>query len=118
MKGSGRVGRPRAGEKGVPRSVISDREIEQFLKEHPEINASEIFRTGGVRAIMPSLGLDSRIEKVQKEIDDLRADLASKEAVLNQLLREKEQREAMAFEQRLELTATRSTFILSSKKAG
>jgi hypothetical protein len=101
MGNKGKVGRPKVADKGPLRSVVSDPEIERYAKEHPEINWSHIFRTSA-RAIMPMLGLDDKIEKTEKEIDDLKAELAIKEAYLNDLQREKAQREAMALEIKIE----------------
>lgn len=53
MKESKKVGRPSEGiKKKIIRSITSDLETEAYLKEHPEINSSQLFRDM-IHSMMP-----------------------------------------------------------------
>jgi hypothetical protein len=60
-----RPGRPTIGKsKTVVRNVSSTPEIEVFLKEHPEVNASDVFRNA-----MCNL-MSEKSKSAQKEVDN------------------------------------------------
>ncbi len=97
-----KVGRPSVGEKKLPiRSLTSDPEVEIFLKEHPGINASEVFRRS-IRALMPKDSHVIRLEKLAKDISEMRSDLAVKEAEYQSLKKEIDDREKIKIDLRLE----------------
>ena len=87
------IGRPSLGDKKLPqRTIMSDWEIEQFLKENPGVNASIIFRRAA-HSIMPKDADTIRLQKLAQEISDERAVLAIKEAEYNSLKARIEDRE-------------------------
>ncbi|MCL5783323.1 MAG: hypothetical protein M1476_05385 [Candidatus Thermoplasmatota archaeon] len=96
------IGRPSLGDKKLPqRTIMSDWEIEQFLKENPGVNASIIFRRAA-HSIMPKDADTIRLQKLAQEISDERAVLAIKEAEYNSLKARIEDRERIQLELRLE----------------
>ena len=104
MKGKSRknVGRPSMGDKKAPvRQISSDYEAEQFLKEHPEINASLVYRRA-IHAIMPKDPDTIRLSKLAQEISDLRVELSIKEAEYNSLKTRVDDREKLQLDMKLE----------------
>lgn len=96
-----KVGRPKGKERGPTTSLVSDPEIEEWLKRHPEINRSQVYRSA-MRVLMPNEGIDERIERIEEEIDELNVSLAAAKSSLDQLKREKAKRDAIQLEMKLE----------------
>ena len=68
-------GRPSLGKEKKPsRHIISDNDIEIFLHDHPEINASEVFQNT-VRAMMPHGPDEIRLEMLKKKKSEIEMEL-------------------------------------------
>ena len=97
-----RMGRPSLGDrKLVQRMVTSDPEVEQFLRQNPSVNASDVFRRG-IHSLMPKDPDTIRLSKLAEEISDLRVDLAIKEAEYNSLKSRVDDREKLQLDLKLE----------------
>lgn len=95
-------GRPSSGEnKKIQRQITSDPLIEVFLREHPDYNASEIFRNA-IFALMPKGDLRIRIDSLEREISDLKIKIKMKELELQELKNKIEFEEKIKLDIRLE----------------
>ena len=97
-----KVGRPNQGyEKHIMRSVVSDPRIEEYLRGHPEENASEIFRTA-VYSLMPKGDKKIRLDRLEKEIKEIRIQIKMKELEVQDLRNKIEFEESIKLDIRLE----------------
>lgn len=97
-----RMGRPSLGDrKLVQRMVTSDPEVEQFLRQNPSVNASDVFRRG-IHSLMPKDPDTIRLSKLAEEISGLRVDLATKEAEYNGLKSRVDDRTKLQLDLKLE----------------
>ncbi len=97
-----RMGRPSLGDrKLVQRMVTSDPEVEQFLRQNPSVNASDVFRRG-IHSLMPKDPDTIRLSKLAEEISGLRVDLAIKEAEYNSLKSRVDDRTKLQLDLKLE----------------
>ena len=96
------MGRPSLGDrKLVQRMVTSDPEVEQFLRQNPSVNASDVFRRG-IHSLMPKDPDTIRLSKLAEEISGLRVDLATKEAEYNGLKSRVDDRTKLQLDLKLE----------------
>ncbi len=97
-----KVGRPNKGyEKHIMRSVVSDLTIEEYLKEHPDVNASEVFRLA-VYSLMPKGDTKIRLDRLEKEIKDKKINIRIKELEAQELRNKIEFEESIKLDIRLE----------------
>ena len=68
-------GRPSLGKEKKPsRHIISDNDIEMFLHDHPEINASEVFQDT-IHSMMPHGPDEIRLEALNKKKSEIEREL-------------------------------------------
>jgi hypothetical protein len=97
-----KVGRPSRGiSKRLTRTITTDPETESFLRDNPQYNASELYRTF-IHSLMPKDNLELRINDLDKEIIDLKGQLSVKEMELTRLKRTLEERKRLRIDQRIE----------------
>ena len=97
-----KVGRPSRGiSKRLTRTITTDPETESFLRDNPQYNASELYRTF-MHSLMPKDNLELRINDLDKEIIELKGQLSMKEIELTRLKRTLEERKRLRIDQRIE----------------
>ncbi len=104
MKGNKgfKVGRPSEGvTKKIMRSITSDMEIEKFLKEHKEINASELFRNM-IYSMIPKDPDEIKLNNLLKRKNEIEQELTSITPEINRLKSIIKEREKLKIDTKIE----------------
>ena len=97
-----RAGAPSKGyKKKLLRSVVTDPDIEEYLRNHRELNASDIFRWA-INSMMPKGDTRIMLDKVEREASDLKIQLKMKELMVQELKNKLEYEESIKLDLRLE----------------
>lgn len=97
-----KVGRPSQGKKKkITRAVTSDEEIEKFLYEHREINASELFRNM-IHSMMPKDPDEIKLNNLIKRKNELEQELASITPEIERLKSKINEKEKLKVETKIE----------------